>query len=94
MALDPVSHVALPRIVSLTECGESLNAEQKAWVHETGTVVWELRRFVIAFLPRRKALDLSHYLRDNRANLTDWFNCAGAVSPVNDSQQAVRDRGG
>eukprot|EP00971_Amphidinium_carterae_P145610 2885878-Amphidinium_carterae.1 len=91
---DPVAHIVLPRIVAATESGDSVDAEQKAWIHSSGCVLWELRRFCIAFLARRKTLNLSQYLRDNRSNLSVWFERAGAGNALQESQQSLKDRGG
>eukprot|EP00971_Amphidinium_carterae_P352444 6492597-Amphidinium_carterae.7 len=94
MEVDPVAHIALPRIVVATESGHAVDAEQKAWVHASGRVLWELRRYCSAYLPRRQKLNLSHYLRDNKGNLRVWFETVGAVDALMESQHAVKDRDG
>eukprot|EP00971_Amphidinium_carterae_P214523 4257349-Amphidinium_carterae.1 len=93
MSNDVVSHISLPRVVGATESGESLDHEQKVWVHESGIVLWELRRLCVGYLPRRQTLELSRYIKDNRANMAEWFERTGAVDAIRESLQSVKSRG-
>ena len=61
-----MAKVELPTVVACAASGVRIDAEQKAWVHECGSVLWGLRRWLQPVFHRRKVLDLSHVIRDNQ----------------------------
>ena len=88
-----MAKVELPTVVACTASGIRIDAEQKAWVHECGSVLWELRRLLQPVFHRRKVLDLSHVIRDNRQAWLQAFEMLQIAPGLYDSLESLRRRG-
>ena len=65
------------RLSHLSEDGESLEAEAKAWDHGNGRVLWELRRILDGVLGAACYGPLADWLGDRKARFAPLFCMAG-----------------
>ena len=87
-----MAKVELATVVACTPSGIRIDAEQKAWIHDCESVLWEVRRLLQPVFHRRKVLDLSHIIRDNRQAWMQAFDML-AISPgLFDSLESLRRR--
>jgi hypothetical protein len=74
MAQAGVCHI---RVNHLSEDGESLEGEVKAWDHGNGHVLWELRRILDGILGAASYGPLAEWLGDRKARFAPLFHMAG-----------------